>query len=422
MAMSDNINKLVWGIFAIGALSVALLPVGWSTLTTQYNQEAATNNQTLNRVFGSSNSNTTYVKPLMAVIPGHLASITSVSVGTGFPPLLTINGVGFGNIAPQSGQANVIITDTTSGATTSSALGTAIQSWSESQIVVQLSSNFFVKPKDNVTIQVISTSNGDTATWNMQGWLVAPPVIAFTPISFVVVGHNVSINGAMTDNGLLFTGQVVALSTSGGSLYPTDVVTDQNGNFVSTFTAPTTAQMDTITANSDTTNQTLSVNVVAPVITFNSVSPVVIGQTRTISGSVMAGGLPYANQVVTLHISGGTIPSTVTTGSNGNFSFNFTAPSTSGTYTITGLNSGYSGNTSVSVIPNFVTNLTAQGDSTDNNVTLSATVNQALDGYTLAIINETTGQTLATTTSLTTLNTTITAISQQSDTFVAEVY
>ncbi len=48
-----------------------------------------------------------------------------------------------------------------------------------------------------------------------------------------------------------------------------------------------------------------------------------------------------------------------------------------------------------SVAPPFTVTLTAAGDSTDNNVTLTATTNYAVDGNTLSILDQTTGKVIA---------------------------
>ncbi|MDI9261182.1 hypothetical protein [Alicyclobacillus sendaiensis] len=69
----------------------------------------------------------------------------------------------------------------------------------------------------------------------------------------------------------------------------------------------------------------------------------------------------------------------------------------------------------------YTVTLTAQGDSTDNNVTLTATSNLPLNGHTMSIVNLTTGQVIASTTQGTTLTTTVQATPQQTTQYQAQI-
>jgi hypothetical protein len=128
-----------------------------------------------------------------------------------------------------------------------------------------------------------------------------------------------------------------------------------------------------------------------------------------------------AGQTVTLSANGGQIrPETVVTDSGGNFAATFTAPGTGGTESVMVSCDGAVGTASVTVRA-FTVTLSAVGDPTDNQVTLTATVNQPLDGYTLRILDETTGQTLTQTDQGTTLSTQITMQQDVTQTFVAQI-
>ncbi|MHB1629327.1 MAG: hypothetical protein ACYCVB_13295 [Bacilli bacterium] len=274
-------------------------------------------------------------------------------------------------------------------------------------------------------LQTNLTSTFDTTYPNQS----TMPTVSIDPLATIAAGQSETLSGAVSFAGMGLANQTVTLNWSGGNVTNgastrngQTVTTDGSGRFSVTYTAPVQPGTYTVSASSDTGYTAQTVQVSAPTVSINSVPAVGAGQIVTITGHVTGvGGTGIANQVVTLSARGGQInPQTVTTDASGNFTATYTAPGTGGTDTITAQCDGGSGTTAI-LVRGFTVTLTATGDQTDNNVTLTATVNQPLNGYTLRILDQTTGQTLAQTSQGTSLNAQITMQQDVTNTFVAQV-
>ena len=166
-----------------------------------------------------------------------------------------------------------------------------------------------------------------------------------------------------------------------------------------------------------------------PQLLFDPVPATMIAQkSTTLSGVVRFNGQAMGGQQVFLtgtgNFSGGGGAQVgsryrVLTDANGRWSATYTVPATPGDVRLTANCNGSSVSQTVRVIPDFAVTLTAEANQTDNQVKLTATVNQPLAGFRLSIVNQTTGQTIASTTQGQTLTATITAVEHQTHTFVA---
>lgn len=359
---------LLWTIFGVGVLTVAIIPSAWGMLS----RTAATGDvQSANMaqtLWGQSQPVTPYVSNLaqsqaVSIIPGAVVpTIQSVTWDTTkWGPGLVISGFGFGN-PPHAHAPALQIADNSRGWVGGTANGVAptIQSWRNDQIVVSGWNGY---------------GTSDLSNWN---------------------------------DGL---GSFVFAPGDALSIQVTNPQTKQTGG--STTTYPPDAQM--------------------PTVKMNTIQTLVSGQSVTVQGKVTFNGQPLANQSVNLSATAGLFSGgdgtqvtpteyTVSTNSDGQWSATFTAPSQSGSVTVTAMADAETATESTTVLSPFVVTLTAQSDQTDNNVTLSATVNHDLGGEsTLSIINQTTGQTIASTNQGTSLTTQVTMQQQATDTFMAQV-
>ncbi|MCI0184954.1 hypothetical protein [Sulfoacidibacillus ferrooxidans] len=170
-----------------------------------------------------------------------------------------------------------------------------------------------------------------------------------------------------------------------------------------------------------------------PDVTVQAVSALIAGQSEQVVDSVSFQGEPLAHQFVWiqpasgLSMTGSEISGTSFGGENGltnaqgQLTFSVSG-STVGTCPLTMGADGVSHQTSITVEPAYTVQLTANADTDNNAVTLTAAVNQPIvSPYVLEIVNQTTGQVLASATSGERVSTTITALQDQTQQFIAQV-
>lgn len=367
--MERENNMLLWSIFGIAVLTVAIVPSAWGMLGRTTGTGVVKNANMAQTLWGHSPPVPQYVQSKaqdqqVSIIPGALTpSNIKVTWNTAvWPPSMTISGYGFGN-PPSGTKASLVVADQSRGWVAGNA------------------------PNYNVQTQVASWTNNEI---DITG--------------FANYGSASLTNWA---NGL---GSWVFAR---GDMLTLQVTNPQTG----------------VTSNASTTYPS---NAPMPTVSINSVGSPIAGQQVTMTGHVTFGGQPLANQAVALSVTGGQFTSDGTevspteyivfTNSNGTWSANYVSPMPGGTTeTVTASGDTMSQSQSFDVLPAFTVSLTASANQTDNNVTLTAKVNRPLDGYTLEIVNETTGQVVASTTQGTSLTTQITAVQQQTQTFIAEV-
>lgn len=160
----------------------------------------------------------------------------------------------------------------------------------------------------------------------MAAALPAAPAAAATSSATVVyglpseitVGQTATLYGMVVDNtGVPVQGATVTLTAGSGTLdgQPTDTVTtDQSGDFLVTYTAPTTTGTDTITATADGDTGTVQVTVVPQGSLSGQPSPasdvaitvktgsssLEAGQTVLTTATVTQGGFPVAGVPVSV--------------------------------------------------------------------------------------------------------------------------
>ncbi len=349
---------LLWTVFAVGVLTVGLLPAAWGTLNHAVAIGVKSSNEMAQALWGQSPSlspteNTWLTNTKVRILPG--ADTTHVDFVSWNPstwgPQLVISGYGFGN-PPTASQTVLLIQDSRRGWTAADGSSFSVQpkitSWENDRIVVDgfdrygatgvsngsagQGSEVFA-PGDSITVTVTNPQTGSSGSYQTQYPISAPiPMVTLNPLQSLMVGQSELLSGRVSLKGTGLADQAVTLSAAGGQIRPHVVVTDRQGIFTATFTASGTGGTDTVMASSD----------------------------------------------------------------------------------------GAVGTTSVTVRV-FTVTLSAVGDATDNQVTLTATVNHPLNGYTLRILNRTTGKIVAQIDQGTTLSTRITMQPDISQTFVAQI-
>lgn len=369
MTVEKETNVLLWTIFSVGVLTVATIPAAWGMLGHTASTGAVKSSNMAQTLWGQSTPVSQAMGQManseaVAIIPGattpHIEGVQWTTTTWG--PQLTITGYGFGN-PPASGQLALQIGDVSrgwmAGNTSSYGVTGEVSEWKNTQIVISSFQGY---------------GGADTTNWadGLGSFVFAP-------------GDTVQIT----------------------------VTNPQTGaQMQETGTYPQDAPM--------------------PTVTVNPMNTLIAGTTEAISGSVSFQGQPLANQAVNLSTSIGsftgsgtqTSPTeyTVFTDSNGQWSATFAASHTSGKANINVMADVQTASMSVDMAPPFVVKLAATGDQSDNNVTLTATLNYPLNGaFTMSIINQTTGQVLASTTQGTSLTTQITMAQKETDSFIATV-
>ncbi|OAG93599.1 hypothetical protein AYW79_09565 [Ferroacidibacillus organovorans] len=356
--MERETRMLLWTLFAVGVLTVGLMPAAFGSFNHAVAIGVKSNNDMAQALWGQSpplspTENTWLTNTNVPILPGaDTTHVDSVSWNTStWGPKIVISGYGFGN-PPTASQTVLLIQDTRRGWTAADGSSFLVQptitSWKNDRIVVDGFDRYGVTgvsngsagqgsevfaPGDPITVSVTNPQTGSSGSFQTQYPMSAPmPMVTLNPLQSLMVGQSELLSGRVSLKGTGLADQAVTLSAAGGQIRPHVVVTDRQGIFTATFTAPGTGGTESVMASCD-------------------------------------GGM--------------------------------------GTAFVT--------------VRAFTVTLSAVGDPTDNQVTLTATVNQPLRGATLRIHNRTTGQIVAQTDQGTTLSTRITMQPDISQTFVAQI-
>ncbi|OED29998.1 carboxypeptidase-like regulatory domain-containing protein [Methanosphaera sp. WGK6] len=164
----------------------------------------------------------------------------------------------------------------------------------------------------------------------------------------VIVGNDAVIKGTLSAaNGTLIEGATITVTIDGNKY---NVTTDENGAYSYNYT--TSEIKDDVvviveyagsSVYDESFNDTLfNIEQLGSVITIDEIEPVVINETVVISGKLTEEFTDKAIAGAEVTVTIGDNTYTVTTDNNGTFTTNFTAPETTGIYTI---NVVYAGNT-----------------------------------------------------------------------------
>ncbi len=380
-------NVLLWSIFGIGVMTVAIIPSAWGMLGHMTATGSVKNANMAQVLWGQSEPVSQTVSALandsgVAIIPGattpHIQSVewnTSV-----WGPQLTITGYGFGN-PPQNQNDTVNISDESRGWVTGNGSGygvnPVIQTWRNDKIVISGFSGYgqsdvsdwndglgswVFAGGDDVSIQVKNPQTGitgvDTVTYPLNASM---PSLTVNPIAQNLVGGSTTtITGRVLFAGQPLANQAVNIAVTGGALrgapYGNNasqhvVSTDSFGDFSMSYTVPNQAGTYQVSVMADSITATQSITIWSPKIQLSVATPsLIMGKSDEVSGQLTSNGTPIPNQTLTLSVTGGSIsPVTVTTDADGKFTATYNAPNTTGTYTITAQGAGTSAETSVTV-------------------------------------------------------------------------
>ena len=333
---------LLWALFAIGVLTVALLPAAWGTLNHAVAIGVKSNDNMAQALWGQSpplspSESGWLTNTNVPIIPGAaITHVDSVSWNTStWGPQLVISGYGFGN-PPAAGQTALIIRDTSRNWATADSSAYGVQpvmaSWQNDRIVVggfngygatgvsngsagQQGSEVFA-PGDRITVLVTNPQTGSTGSFHTQYPTSAPmPTVTMDPLNSLITGQSEPLSGRVSFNGTGLADQIVTLNGSGGSiasgasiLSGQTVTTDGNGRFSVTYTAPAQPGTYTVSASADTGYAAQQVQVSVPTVTIDPIPTVEAGQSVMITGHVTGvGGAGMVGQTVTLSTDGGQI-------------------------------------------------------------------------------------------------------------------
>lgn len=385
--MERETNMLLWSIFGIGVLTVAIIPSAWGMLGHTAATGSVENANMAQVLWGQSTPVSETISHMaddsgVAIIPGATAPhIESVEWTTSvWGPELTLTGYGFGN-PPPSQNGTLTISDQSRGWVAGNAasygVNPTVQTWRNDKIVVTgfagygqsdlsnwndgLGSWVFV-PGDNLTIQVENPQTGIAGTDNVAyPGNASMPSLSVNAIPKNLMGGSVTtVSGQVMFYGHPLSGQTVNVLVTGGTLGGTAygnnaseyvVSTDANGDFSMPYTTPHQPGTYQVTVMSDGVSSTESVIVWSPKLQLQvNTSTLELGQSDNVSGQLTSNGTPLANQTITLAATGGTIsPTTVTTDANGMFQATYVAPNTPGSYTITAQGVGTSAQSTIVV-------------------------------------------------------------------------
>jgi|GEM_PF-2344136 len=300
--MEKPLQMLLWGGFAVGVMTFGFFPTMW-TVTQAGTARTVVGNAGLAQTLWGGQSG--YQGPTVpsalsasvqypqstsvAIIPGALTpSIATLTWGTStWPPTLTIQGTGFGN--PVSTGETVTAADTTRGWTATG----IVQSWTNTQIVLASFTptygggdsqnwadglgSFVFAPGDGLTVSVTNPETGQTGSFQAQAPTNMPlPTVTLSSLSSQILtfGQSVTVSGSVTFNGQPLANQAVNLSATTGTFSgsggtqasPNDymVFTDSAGHFTASYTAPSAAGSQTLSAMAGSVAATETAQVVAP--------------------------------------------------------------------------------------------------------------------------------------------------------------
>ena len=240
----------------------------------------------------------------------------------------------------------------------------------------------FTAPDQVTNITITASSNNATVSETVA--IVAN--VTITSATVAVVGQSVTVKGIVTNGATGISNQIVSLMSDPSVIFSNNgsTTTDANGVFSITFTAPSQGEILNLVANCDGgySNPPFSLNVIAPIVNFNSLSySVGVDQNVTVYGDVTLGGNPVPNQTVTFSQSSNLANlsnASTTTDANGNFSYTMSTGNISGNESIFASSGGGTG-----VVPLTVTGAKITFSNSSYNIgvtqliTLSGTITSA---------------------------------------------
>lgn len=306
--MERETRMLLWTLFAVGVLTVGLLPAAFGSFNHLVAIGVKSNANMAQTLWGQSTEPSSYVSgwadnTTVPLIPGAVEGVLQQATWNTdtWPPTLVLTGYGFGNPSTDASKATLTIVDDSRGWVASNGPSTAVQavvqSWSNNKIVISGFTNYggtdltnwadgqgswVFAPEDAFTVTVTNPQTGNSGTLRgvvPQGG--ARPSIDLNPLATLVVGQSTALSGRVTLAGQPLANQTVSVTASsgtlGGSVYtnqPSEhaVVTDDNGAFSIPYTAtsPGTAS-NTASADGQTVNEGISV--VQPTASIEILSP-----------------------------------------------------------------------------------------------------------------------------------------------------
>ncbi len=335
--------------------------------------------------------------PTVTVAP---ATITGVTWNTTtWSPSFTVNGYNFGT------SGALTVADNTAGWTASTGGVKPVVS-ARSNLSIQVSGlsgygsgdvtywvdgqgSWSFRPNDQLTFQVANNQTGQTASFNTTYPGNAPmPTITMNPnpLPPMTTDGTVNLSGQVAFNGTPLANQAVDLTATGGSFSSSSgqtvadnsnvfmTFTDANGNWSATYTAPTTAGNDTITASTAGQSVSESTTATNPTVLLTTTTPLYVGDTEVITGAVTVGGSPDGGVSVALSVPSGEGTfslATITTNGNGDFSDTYTAPATGGTFTLSAMSGGVTGTAPIVVEPLQITGVTWNTSTWSPDVTIT---------------------------------------------------
>ncbi len=295
--MERETRMLLWTLFAVGVLTVGLLPAAFGSFNHLVAVGVKSNTNMAQALWSQSTEPSSYVSgwadnTTVPLIPGAVEGVLQQATWdtSTWPPALVLTGYGFGN-PPSTGnsKATLTIADNSRGWLASNGPSTAVQavvqSWSNNKIMISGFTNYggadltnwadgqgswVFAPGDAFTVTVTNPQTGNSGTLRgvvPQGGVT--PTLALNPAPTLVVGQSTVLSGRVTLAGQPLPNQTVSVTASsgtlGGSVYtnqPSEhaVVTDGNGTFSIPYTAtsPGTASI-TVSADGQSVNEGISV-------------------------------------------------------------------------------------------------------------------------------------------------------------------
>ncbi|MCL6593066.1 MAG: Ig-like domain-containing protein [Alicyclobacillus sp.] len=241
----NNVPRLIWIAAAVGLTGAAITGM-WVANAYGGHKQAVVADDMANKLWGRH-------IPSYGVTVGNGTGYVSQTGITGMTVDLTANSqqVFVGQAVTLTAAASedvsgyeLIIFDQTSGQW----VGSTVTSGTENTVTVTQTS---AGSHTYVAYVGLPDSPADTAAASQPvtvTWAALSISVQASPNTNVFPGQRVTITGRVTSDGNGVPGQTVALTANGGSLSPTQVTTDANGNFTATFT-PSAQGTYTITAS-----------------------------------------------------------------------------------------------------------------------------------------------------------------------------
>jgi len=336
---------LLWTLFAVGVLTVGLLPAAFGSFNHLVAVGVKSNANMAQTIWGQSTEPSSYVSgwaenTSVPLIPGAVEGVLQQATWdtSTWPPALVLTGYGFGNPLPTGNSNSTLsIADDSRSWVASNGSSTAVQavvqSWSNDKVVLSGFTNYggtdltnwadgqgswVFAPGDAFTVTVTNPQTWNSGTLRgvvPQGG--ATPILALNTVPTLVLGQATMLSGRVTLAGQPLANQTVSVTASSGTLggrtytnQPSEhaIVTDGNGAFSIPYTA-TSSGTSSITASADGQTVNEGISVVQPTASIEVLIPsplptsVPLGQQIELQAS--ANVLPSGDRIAILKDQGG---------------------------------------------------------------------------------------------------------------------